>query len=480
MRYGIVRKIGQKWVNEAQVLPLLDGLDEVRQEYQAECVEVINNFRMNYGSVGLVVCSRSTEYTALNVRLRLQGAVEIQPLTLTQVDTYLTSLGESLAGLRSSLYTDSILQGFAQTPLLLNLLVLTYQGMTESIQNQETFEEQRKRLFSTYIELMLSRRSSAISYERQQTIRRLAWLAYMMEHHAQAIFLIEWLQPNWLPIVAQQRQYMQQIGTLRGVLVGLAIGAVVALAVMLFIIMAIGPASLQLLSPKTVMLVELVSGLGLGIIFGFVGRSAAKETTKETIYVVETLSWSGSIPWRWLVTSLFYGAICGIIFGWFFGLTIGLLAGLSISSALGLLIALKQLSGSEVELEKKVVPNQGIRRSAYYAIGVGLSVGVSTGLTFGLLAKLFGGSEYQFVIGISFGLAIGLIMALFLGGEASIKHFLLRVKLYNNDLVSWNYVHFLDYATERILLQKVGAGYIFIHPLLKQYLASLYETLEHS
>jgi hypothetical protein len=71
-------------------------------------------------------------------------------------------------------------------------------------------------------------------------------------------------------------------------------------------------------------------------------------------------------------------------------------------------------------------------------------------------------------------------MALFLGGEASIKHFLLRVKLYNNDLVSWNYVHFLDYATERILLQKVGAGYIFIHPLLKQYLASLYETLEHS
>lgn len=31
----------------------------------------------------------------------------------------------------------------------------------------------------------------------------------------------------------------------------------------------------------------------------------------------------------------------------------------------------------------------------------------------------------------------------------------------------------LDYATERILLRKVGGGYIFVHRLLMEYFASL-------
>ena len=37
----------------------------------------------------------------------------------------------------------------------------------------------------------------------------------------------------------------------------------------------------------------------------------------------------------------------------------------------------------------------------------------------------------------------------------------------------WNVVPFLDYATERIFLRKVGGGYIFVHRLLLEYFASL-------
>ena len=33
----------------------------------------------------------------------------------------------------------------------------------------------------------------------------------------------------------------------------------------------------------------------------------------------------------------------------------------------------------------------------------------------------------------------------------------------------WNYPRFLDYAAERILLRKVGGGYIFTHRLLLEY-----------
>jgi hypothetical protein len=38
--------------------------------------------------------------------------------------------------------------------------------------------------------------------------------------------------------------------------------------------------------------------------------------------------------------------------------------------------------------------------------------------------------------------------------------------------IPWNYARFLDYATERIFLQKVG-GYIFIHRLLLEHFAQM-------
>lgn len=40
----------------------------------------------------------------------------------------------------------------------------------------------------------------------------------------------------------------------------------------------------------------------------------------------------------------------------------------------------------------------------------------------------------------------------------------------------WIYPHFLDYAAERILLRKVGGGYIFVHRLLLEYFASADNT----
>ena len=38
-----------------------------------------------------------------------------------------------------------------------------------------------------------------------------------------------------------------------------------------------------------------------------------------------------------------------------------------------------------------------------------------------------------------------------------------------------NYVHFLDYAVDRIFLQKVGGGYRFIHRLLLEHFAEMGE-----
>ena len=66
-----------------------------------------------------------------------------------------------------------------------------------------------------------------------------------------------------------------------------------------------------------------------------------------------------------------------------------------------------------------------------------------------------------------------LIIRLVNGGIACIKHFTLRLILYFNNYIPWNYARFLDYAAERIFLQKVGGGYIFIHRMLMEHFAQM-------
>ena len=76
---------------------------------------------------------------------------------------------------------------------------------------------------------------------------------------------------------------------------------------------------------------------------------------------------------------------------------------------------------------------------------------------------------------LGFGLSTGLFFGLAHGGGAVIKHCILRLilSLYNH--IPWYYARFLDYAVDRILLRKVGGGYIFIHRSLQSYFASLYQ-----
>ena len=75
------------------------------------------------------------------------------------------------------------------------------------------------------------------------------------------------------------------------------------------------------------------------------------------------------------------------------------------------------------------------------------------------------------VAGLTFGQAFGLV-----GGRTGIaaflQHFVLRFFLWRFNLLPWRLVAFLDEATERLLLRKVGGSYIFVHRLLRDVLAA--------
>jgi predicted lipid-binding transport protein (Tim44 family) len=113
----------------------------------------------------------------------------------------------------------------------------------------------------------------------------------------------------------------------------------------------------------------------------------------------------------------------------------------------------------------KTIPNQGIYRTARNAGIMSLIVLLISGLISGLINGL--------ISGLFFGLSFGLMALILGGGKACIQHFTLRLILYRDGYIPWNYTRFLDYAAERIFLQKVGGGYIFIHRLLLEHFAQM-------
>jgi hypothetical protein len=71
------------------------------------------------------------------------------------------------------------------------------------------------------------------------------------------------------------------------------------------------------------------------------------------------------------------------------------------------------------------------------------------------------------------GLASGLAVGRAFGGYGCFSHGALRLVLWRLGALPLSTIRFLDYATERVFLRRVGGGYIFVHRLLQDYFASL-------
>ncbi|NEP90392.1 MAG: NACHT domain-containing protein [Okeania sp. SIO2C2] len=123
-KYGVRKDIAKKWIEEGVILPLLDGLDELDAARQEKCVEKINEFlHPETWSRELVVCSRLKEYQHYPTNLGLNGSIILKPLTTAQIQEYvLKTEGEDLW---HNINADSDLMELSQTPLLLNIIVLS-------------------------------------------------------------------------------------------------------------------------------------------------------------------------------------------------------------------------------------------------------------------------------------------------------------------------------------------------------------------
>lgn len=263
----------------------------------------------------------------------------------------------------------------------------------------------------------------------------------------------------------------------------------------------------------------LSNGLGYGIFTGlFLGLAIKLERSIEP---VEGLNWS----WRgvrknivrWLLIGMGTGLIVGMVSAlplkrevWLgYGFSFVLLAMLQFAFFVMLTSGvIPGLSKRTLDRQRLVTPNQGTWRSFRYGAIMAIITVVIFAIFIGANAFLaLRLAPTEFIASIPAALpgfcpnagqgcltwvqehgdlyvaallevltgaaTLGLTAGLYCGGRAYLQHFVLRFLLWQARSLPFDYPRFLDYAAERILLRKVGGGYIFIHRLLLEYFANL-------
>lgn len=97
---------------------MLDGLDEVKPEFQADFVAAINAYIEKHKLPGLAVCCRLQDYFWLPERLKMNDAISIKPLSQEQINHYLDRAGSQYDWLKTALVANPVLRELAESPFM--------------------------------------------------------------------------------------------------------------------------------------------------------------------------------------------------------------------------------------------------------------------------------------------------------------------------------------------------------------------------
>ncbi|MEO0456149.1 MAG: NACHT domain-containing protein [Cyanobacteria bacterium P01_A01_bin.114] len=474
LNYNVSPEISKQWLAQEQLLPLLDGLDELGFR-QKKCVEHINNFIQDFNYPHCVVCCRSEEYNRGQIRLEaLKDAVCLQPLSNRQIKEYLRQLKHFEIWKTIQQYTekkDSLTPrkkidfNILRIPLFLNIFIAIFQP--------DVSIHDKKKLLSDYTHKQLDKETRL--FERShfsrnwvwkdikdepsfsETSKYLNWLSKKLSDEHITDFLIEKLQPSWIDserVVYNYESIVRLIGGILFALVGVLCiflsGEFLIGLTLTFILGSLGFINGGLLNElKEIVLAEKI-------------RLELRQALR-----VSSLGFLLGLPICITIGIGMYGKA---------GILGGVVMSLLFSGMVGF------LGGFEgVEIKEKSFSNQGIWNSLKSFILSSLCVFFLVSLTFLELSKLLftlfvksdevilSATEISLLVAIFFGLLIGLE----LGGQACLQHFVLRLVLTHTGKMPWNYTRFLNYCVERRLMQRIGGRYRFIHKELLEHFAGM-------
>ncbi|TDO55000.1 NACHT domain-containing protein [Kribbella sp. VKM Ac-2527] len=505
-RYGIPAPVGRVWLRRGRLALLLDGVDEIAATHRDKLGPVLEELRRRYLIGQLAVTCRIHDYERLPQPLSLYGAVRIRPLTRHQVLDYFATVGHELDGARVAIEQDDDLWDLVDSPLMLNVLALAYQGRDAAEIASGAVEDHRRELFDIYISEVLSRyRPASREYDSRTAVRSLWCLAWWTRTRAgDRIAVPRWLTPNgWYGLVLPVVGYLAHMVCLPALFAGLVGGAALATTALYGVPagLAVGASSLLLVhirprtwrvfrdGPEQPRFLLTAAMVGCGVVAGFLAILAG------TGVVALLPTWGGlalaaaaigaSYGFELMVShgnrrrALLLGVRLTVVTvaTWLVidnadeprVFVAGLVAGLIVAQGIRLVKAMP--------MDHLVYPHSADEPDSDWRLGrmdywvlAGIAVAIVAALALG--ASL-GSPEPEAVLGIFTGTVAAKAWRrrppLFAGSLSRLLHGLL---LRWTGYLPWRRRAFLRYAADRYVLSRTGPGeYAFIHLLVRDHLA---------
>jgi eukaryotic-like serine/threonine-protein kinase len=522
-KFGISPESAETFLRHNRILLILDGLDEIRDdEARRTCLGVLNDYIMQKHSSVIIGC-RVNYYEQIppGDKLLLPNTIMVDTLSFEEVRAYF-ELPEN-KGLYENYSKHKALQELPLTPLMLHVISTVFKVRTDQdILEFDPGESILNRLFAAYISALFSQ-GKLLKYTREEILGYLQWLAIHLKSDS---FQIEQLQPDWIydSLLRLKYNVLDRVGG--GIVAGLIAGCGASLAFG----SEYGPIS----SLENGIQYGLVAAIGIGLIgmtekpdkskrkplyflrrvfigscvFGLIsslllaaayllGIRYAPATILESVLFSATVGGLGAgliggpsikpryvvvvdlqkpKPLRGLQIALVVGGIVAIvsyiIFGSFISETVGkitfIIYGLVYGLSTGIIFGF-----STAEVDLKMMPNKGIRRSLESASIRAFLAGLGS-VTGGVLGgQLTGSVSFGLVYGLGSAILVALFAGVAWGGYACLHHFCLRLVLYHANYIPWNYSRLLDDAVRLGLLEGGNGSYRFMHKELQNYLQTM-------
>ncbi|SCG78502.1 NACHT domain-containing protein [Micromonospora echinaurantiaca] len=479
-RYGIPPEQGSAWVTAGEILPLLDGLDEVTEEHRDACARAIADYHAGQPLTPLAVCCRSAEYERLGTGLPVYGTVTIQPLGRAQIERYAEAAG--LAGLRAALAADPQLWDLADSPLLLSIMALAYADGAAS--TPDAAGSGRQRLFARYVETMLHRRPHP-HYPPARITAWLTTLARELRDRGQTVFVLDLIDEAWSPrpgrIATTSR--LARIASLVavGAVLGVAgwwladppsraaIGGMVVLAGFLY---AVHYRNLRLLAYLLRRQPEDLGGYGW-LTGSLMSAATAVRVERPTVAAIGALSVAvGALSALPDAADLTWTAGIGYGTGFF-------LAALAAFAAQDSAHVLLFLRPPPLAADRREVPSPLLRRRLAFVsrrlAPLGLTAGALAAAAAAPLTGVGDAARFGALLGAGAMLVVLALVAL----TPVAEQWLVRRSLARRQVLPYPLLPFLNFAVQCLFLRQVGDGYIFVHRELLDHFAAGPEPIPH-
>jgi hypothetical protein len=434
-------------LDDGLILPVLDGLDEIRGGSRAQALAKINATLGNH--TGIVLSSRVKAFRhAVRPRpgvgpIRLEGAagIRLDPLTPHAVADYLVvTAGDGGETRWTAVRTAASTSG---TPLARTLVTPLMASLARTVYNPcegesvlglpnpadltalPTAADIERHLFEGFIPAAYRPHpDSRLRWDGERADRYLAFLARHLEHRLHTTSLAWWELASATSWAYRILMFGLVAGFSSGLVIGLMFGPTVGLTAGLMIGLITG----------------LQAGLGAGLGSVQPTRMVLRRPTPRVI-------------------------VFGLVFGQAAGFTAGLGAGLGLGPVAGLVAGLGVAVGVAVGVGGETPVDTGCARDPKAVLALdrtnvfaSLAVWPMIGLVFGLLGKP--------VIGLVIGLALASALVSAWGRLG-----LARLWLAARRHTPLRLIAFLEDAHERGVLRQAGAVWEFRHANLQRYLA---------